>query len=121
ESTKLEHILARFSRRMIQNGHCIKYQNKQYHLHNESERVLLPTKTKVLIIQTLENELYASYKDELYKLIKITLREEKSRTIDYTIKPKLKITKLPPQTHPWKKASYERYLRKKKMKESTTK
>lgn len=121
ERTNLEHILARFSRRMIQNGHCIKYQNKQYHLHNKSERVLLPTKTKVLIIQTLDDELYASYKEELYKLIEIPLREEHSSSLDYSIKPKVQTTYIPPQTHPWKKASYERYLRKKKMKEATTK
>lgn len=119
KDTKLEHILARFSRRTVQRGHCIKYQNKQYHLHNEKDRVLLPSKTKLMVIETLDHQLYASYEDHLYQLKEIPLREEHSEAFDEPIKPKVKTVYIPPQTHPWKKASYERYLNKKKMREAS--
>lgn len=119
KDTKLEHILARFSRRTVQRGHCIKYQNKQYHLHNEKDRVLLPSKTKLMVIETLDQQLYASYEDHLYQLKEIPLREEHSEAFDEPIKPKVKTVYIPPQTHPWKKASYERYLNKKKMREAS--
>lgn len=39
---------------MIQNGHSIKYENKEYHLQNEQERVLLRPKTRVMVIETLD-------------------------------------------------------------------
>lgn len=115
---KLDYILARFSRRVVQNGHIIKYQNQKYHLHSNTERILLPPKTKVMIIQTLEDTLYASHGETILALKEIPLHEEHSESFDEPVKPKVKKTYIPPQSHPWKKASYERYLRKKKMKES---
>src|SRR5699024_5380319 len=79
---RLEHILARFSRRVIQNGHSIKYQNKEYHLHNENERVLLRPKTRVMIIETLDRKLYASHGESIFKLDEIAFREERSEAFD---------------------------------------
>ncbi len=119
KETNLEHILARFSRRTVQNGHSIKYQNKQYHLYTEKERVLLPSKTQLMIIETFDQQLYASYREDLYQLREIPFREEHSEAFDEPIQPKVKTVYIPPQSHPWKKASYERYLRKKKMREAT--
>ncbi|MDN6185150.1 MAG: ISNCY family transposase [Lactococcus lactis] len=119
EDTKLEHILARFSRRSVQNGHSIKYQNKQYHLYNEKNQVLLHSRTKIMVIETLDHQLYASYGENIYQLKEIPLREKHSKAFDEPIKPKVKTIYIPPQSHPWKKASYERYLRKKKMKEAS--
>jgi len=116
---RLEHILARFSRRVIQNGHSIKYQNKEYHLHNENERVLLRPKTRVMIIETLDGKLYASHGESIFKLDEIAFREERSEAFDKPIKPKVKATYIHPQTHPWKWPSFERYLRMKNRKEKT--
>ena len=71
ENQRLEHILARFSRRVIQKGHSIKYDNKEYHLHNEHERVLLRPKTRVMVIETLDNELYVSHGESIFKMEEI--------------------------------------------------
>lgn len=118
ENTTLEHVLARFSRRVVHNGHIIKYQNKQYHLQNENGQVFLPIKSKLMIIETLDHKLYADYQDNLYKLEEIPLRDKHSKELDHPIKPKVQTVYIPPQSHPWKKASYERYLKNKKRKES---
>lgn len=118
ENTRLEHILARFSRRVIQNGHSIKYQNKEYHLHNENERVLLRPKTRVMVIETLDNELYTSHGENVFKMEEIAFREAHSEAFDQPVKPKVKATYIPPQSHPWKGPSFERYLKKKRMKEA---
>lgn len=117
DNQRIEHILARFSRRVIQNGHSIKYNNKEYHLHNEYERVLLRPKTRVLVIETLDNELYASHGESIFKMEEIAFREEQSKAFDPPVKPKVKTTYIPPQSHPWKGPSFERYLRMKKRKE----
>lgn len=118
KNTRLEHILARFSRRVVQNGHSIKYQNKEYHLHNERERVLLSPKTKVMVIEALDKELYVSHGDKVFKMEEIAFREEYSEAFDQPVKPKVKTTYIPPQSHPWKGPSFERYLKRKKKKES---
>ena len=55
----------------------------------------------------------------MYQLTEIPLREEHSEAFDTPIKPKVKTVYIPPQTHPWKRASYERYLNKKKMREAS--
>lgn len=117
ENQRLEHILARFSRRVIQKGHSIKYANKEYHLHNEHERVLLRPKTQVMVIETLDNELYASHGEAIFKMEEIAFREEHSKAFDPPVKPKVKTTYIPPQSHPWKGPSFERYLKMKKNKE----
>lgn len=118
KNTKLEHILARFSRRVVQNGHSIKYQNKEYHLYNEKERVLLSPKTKVMVIEALDNALYVSHKDKIFKMEEIAFREEHSKAFDQPVKPKTKNIYIPPQSHPWKGPSFERYLKRKKKKEA---
>lgn len=117
DNQRLEHILARFSRRVIQNGHSIKYDNKEYHLHNKHERVLLRAKTRVLVIETLNNELYASHGESIFKMEEIAFREGHSKAFDSPVKPKVKTTYIPPQSHPWKGPSFERYLRIKKKRE----
>lgn len=119
ENQRLEHILARFSRRVVQNGHSIKYENKEYHLHNEQERVLLRPKTRIMVIETLDSELYASHGESIFKMKEIALRETHSEAFDPPVKPKVKTTYIPPQSHPWKGPSFERYLRMKNRKEKT--
>ena len=95
------------------------YSPLTYHLHNENERVLLRPKTRVMVIETLDSELYASHGESIFKLYEIAFREERSEAFDEPIKPKVKATYIPPQTHPWKGPSFERYLRMKNRKEKT--
>lgn len=122
QDTNLKHILARFSERVIHSGHIVKFQNKQYHLYNKHEKILLPKKTKVMIIETLDNQLYVSHRDEIFALKEIPSHEVHSKAFDEPKKkPKVNNQYIPPMTHPWKKASYERYLRKEEQKKKRRK
>jgi len=122
QNIDLKHILARFSERVIHSGHIIKFQNKQYHLHDDFGKVLLPKKTKVMIIETLDNQLYASRGDEIFALKEIPSHEVRSKAFDKPVtKPKENNQYIPPMTHPWRKASYERYLRKQEQKKQKRK
>lgn len=114
----LDYILARFSHRVVQKGHALKYQNKLYHLYNQNQHVLLAPKTKLMIIHTKENQLYASHQDSLFMLKEIPLHEKVSKEFDKPIERKKMQVHIPPMSHPWKKASYDRYLRKKNQKEA---
>jgi len=122
QETNLKHILARFSERVIHSGHIIKFKNKEYHLYNQHEKILLPKKTKVLVIETLDEQLYVSHGDETFALVEIPSHEEHSESFDEPkAQPKENNRYIPPATHPWKKASYERYLRKQEQKKSKRK
>ena len=114
----LDYILARFSHRVVQRGHALKYQNKLYHLYDQNQHVLLAPKTKLMIIHTKENQLYASHQDSLFMLKEIPLHEKVSKEFDKPIERKKMQVHIPPMSHPWKKASYDRYLRKKNQKEA---
>ena len=85
---------------MIQNGHSIKYENKEYHLQNEQERVLLRPKTQVMVIETLDSELYSCHGESIFKMEEIALRKTHSEAFDPPVKPKVKTTYIPPQSHP---------------------
>ncbi|SMH32374.1 Integrase core domain-containing protein [Carnobacterium iners] len=117
----LDHILARFSQRIIQKGHGVKYQNKLYRLHDQNQQVLLTPKTSVMIIHTKGNELYASVDNSVFSLQEILLHEEVSKELDEPVRARKTQLVIPALSHPWKKPSYDRYLRNKKQKEAIKK
>ncbi|MGF3076138.1 hypothetical protein [Facklamia sp. P12955] len=68
----LDPILARFNWCRIQAKHAIQYQKHRYRLIDQQAKpVYLNKKTKVLVIESRKQELFASYKDQLYALEEI--------------------------------------------------
>lgn len=116
---KLNTILARFDYRVVDTGHAIKYHNKTYKLFGPQGRpIYLRPKTRVMVIDAKDGTLLVSYKEPLYQLEEVLLRETVSKEIDMTPVKKAPNVYIPPLSHPMKAASYQRYLQRLKKKKT---
>lgn len=114
------YTLAVLSERKIDNGHCIKYKNNYYKLLDKNGyQKCFKKGTEIVVAKTLDNSLYANINGNLFILEVVPEHERISKRIDSELKHKEnrkpKKHYIPPQEHPWKKASFDRYLRKKKI------
>lgn len=106
--------LAVLTGRTIDRGHSIKFKSHYYRLLNsQGEQVHYAAGTKVLVIQAFDGSLYCSVNDtDVYALEAIPDRAAYSPKFDPEPAPqKPKKPNIPDMNHPWKKASYMRYLR----------
>lgn len=106
--------LAVLTGRTIDHGHSIKFKRHYYRLLNsQGEQVHYAAGTKVLVIQAFDGSLYCSVNDtDVYALEAIPDHAAYSPEFDpEPAPPKPKKPNIPDMNHPWKKASYMRYLR----------
>ena len=113
--------LAVLSGRTVDCGHCIQYMRKYYRLlDSRGSQVHFTRGTKVLVIQAFDGSLFGSVGESLFALEQIPERQEKSPELDFDyVPPKAKKTYIPPMSHPWKRASFERYIASQKHHTST--
>lgn len=85
--------------RIIDNGSSFSFKNNKYPLV-DTDGVIeqIPSKTKILIYECLDNQLIAVYKDKLFSLIIFTYK--KQTTI---VEPRNKTKYILPPNHPWRK------------------
>ena len=69
--------------------------------------------TKVTVIHTFDNQLYASINDAcILKLEELPAHEEKSRTFDADYEePKPRKVYIPPMNHPWRYSEFEKHAK----------
>ena len=112
---KINHILSKYDERVIDSGHSISYKTETYLPINKfGERVYLRPKTKVMVIESFDNQLYISLDEQLYAVEYIPIRLSLSPSFDQLPEKKKKKPYIPPMEHPWKKDSYMRYVAKQK-------
>lgn len=112
EPEKIDLYLSVGSERIIDNGHCFKYKNQYYSLLDKKGEVCyLKPKTKVLVLNSLSGILYCVFNGETYTLQVVEKHEKTSVEFDLEEKEKKPKQKYrPPSTHPWKAASFQKYL-----------
>lgn len=114
DDEKINLTLAVLSSRKIDNGHCIRYENKYFKLlDNYGYPVYYYKGTSGMVIKSFNKELYFCVEEKVYALEEIPIHERKSRNFDFDTpveKPKKKY--IPPMSHPWKQASFEKYMNK---------
>ena len=114
DDEKINLTLAVLSSRKIDNGHCIKYDNKYFRLLDSNSCPVYYYKgTSAMVIKAFNKELYCTIGDVVHALEEIPSHERKSNNFDFDTpvqKPKKKY--IPPMSHPWKQASFENYLKK---------
>ena len=122
DDEKINLILAVLSSRKIDNGHCIRYENKYFKLlDNYGYPVYYYEGTSGLVIKSFNKELYFCVEEKVYTLEEIPTHERKSKNFDFDTpveKPKKKY--IPPMSHPWKQASFEKYMNKQAHRKETT-
>lgn len=108
---RINQILSVSDKRVIDAGHSIKYKNSYYlPVDQNGEHVFFANKTAALVIKCLDGTLYANIHDHLYLMELIEQHYEFSKHIDFVEPTKAKKVYIPLITHPWKQASFNKYL-----------
>lgn len=99
--------LSIFTNKTINNGSTIKHKNKLYYPELNGVRINLIPKTKVVFIESFDHKYYILHEDKFYNAIELvveqhTINEDKKEKNVYR----------PPASHPFKAASYQRYIEK---------
>ena len=104
-------ILAVVTTRKFDHGSSLKFKNKYFQAYgNKGNLMNFKNKTKATVIQSFDKKLYSLVNDQLYKLVELPTHQRLSKEFDIEkpVKPKYVV----PQSHPWKEASFQRYMRK---------
>ncbi|MCL6222803.1 ISNCY family transposase [Streptococcus dysgalactiae subsp. equisimilis] len=106
-------LLARVSERVVDNGHHIRYRNNFYLPIQGNEAVFFSRKTKVLVIEAFDGDIYLNIAERIYSTKLLQKHETHSIEFEQPIEIKKERRKyIPPQSHPWKLASFKQYLHK---------
>lgn len=108
----INQTLAVLTPRTVDNGHCIKFQNKYYKtMDSKGLQVHYHKGVKGLVIQTFRGELLFSTHDKVYALDEIPLHEHTSRNFDFketTQKPRKR--NIPSPKHPWRDSTFLKHI-----------
>lgn len=113
DNEKINLTLAVLSSRKIDNGSCLKYQN-QYYLPVNSHGIAVHHRkgTTAMVIKAFNGDLYGCIGEQVYALELLPEHKPSSKAFDLaTISDAPKKKYIPPMSHPWKKASFEKYAK----------
>lgn len=119
DSEKINVTLAVLSERKIDNGSCLKY-HKDYYLPVDAHGHAVHHRkgTSAMVIKAFDEQLYCSVGEQVYALEKLPEHQLSSKAFDLAEAPKKPKRKyIPPMSHPWKRASFKRYMAKQKHRE----
>lgn len=104
EPEKINCILAVINERTIDSGNCAKYKNSYYiPVDSHNIRYYYTYKTKCLMIEAFDGNLYMSVNDKIYFASKVEDHQTKKKSKTETDeKPKKKKKYIPPMDHPWR-------------------
>lgn len=114
---KINLTLAIVTERTVDNGHCIQFRKKIYRmLDKNGNQVHYQKGTKTMVIQAYDGQQFCCVNDkDIYALEEIPKHELKSEEFDWDYeKPEKKEQYIPPMSHPWKRQSFEKFLKKQK-------
>ena len=109
---KINLILSILDERTVDAGHCIKFQNAYYRMLDQNGCQIHYRKgTKIMVIRAFDGKLFCTVNDtDVYALDKIPERMNKSENFDGDFaKPVPLKPHIPPMSHPWKRASFQRF------------
>lgn len=113
EADHINTILAVLSPRVIDSGHCIKFKNDYYIPVNKNNvKQYFMRGTKAMVIEAFDGQKFLTVDENIYALEKIEKRLEQSPQFDKVDKTAVKTKHIPQMSHPWKRASFEKYMAK---------
>lgn len=114
DTEKINLILAVLAERKIDSGSCVKF-NKQYYIPTDcnGHPVYYRKGTVGMVVRAFNKELFFSTAEKVYTLELIPDHEPKSKNFDFVKLPNAPRKRyIPPMSHPWKQASFERFCNK---------
>lgn len=109
ESPSIELInlyLSIFTNKIVNNGSTVKHKGKLYFPELSGQRLNLIPKTKVIFIESFDHKYYILHEDKFYNAIELVVEQH-----IVEIKKEKNVYR-PPASHPFKAASYQRYIEK---------
>lgn len=108
--------LAVLSSRKIDNGSCLKYQNQYYlPLDGRGLPVHYRKGTTAMVIKAFDGRLYSCINEQVHVLELLPEHQPSSKAFDLAASPARTSKRyIPPMSHPWKRASFEKYMKKQK-------
>ena len=108
----IHQTLAILTPRIVDTGHCIKFQNKYYKtMDARGLQVHYHRGVKGLVIQSFTKELFFSTGDKVYALDEVPIHEKTSKNFDISsAPPKPKKRNIPSPKHPWKNSEFLKHL-----------
>lgn len=114
DDEKINLTLAVLSSRKVDNGHCIKFENKYFKpIDQNGHPVYYHKGTSGMVIKAFNKELFFCVGEKVYALDEIPKHEIKSKNFDFTEpvdKPRKRY--IPPMSHPWRQDSFEKHMKK---------
>lgn len=114
---KINYTLAIITKRVVDNGNAIKYNNNYYQFFEDDKLVCIKPKTKCFVLEAFDGSLVASVGETIYLLRQLERTKTHSNTFD------IEELKKPPYTghkpkdcHPWTYYSYKARKRRKELK-----
>lgn len=113
DDEKINLILAVLSSRKIDNGCCLKYQNDYYlPVNSRGTAVYFRKGTESMVIKALNGDLFCCVGEQVYALEKLPDHKPYSKEFDLAVIPDAPKKKyIPPMSHPWRHASFEKYVK----------
>lgn len=108
----IDQTLAVLTPRTVDNGHCVKFQNKYYRMVDSNG---LPVHyhrgVKGLVIKTFRGSLLFSTHDKVYALDEIPLHEQTSKNFDFKgMSEKPRKRNIPSPKHPWRSSTFLKHI-----------
>ncbi|HEX9025793.1 MAG TPA: ISNCY family transposase [Clostridium sp.] len=122
DTEKINLILAVLAERKIHSGSCVKF-NRQYYIPTDcnGHPVYYRKGTAGMVVRAFNKELFFSTAEKVYALELILDHEPKSKNFDFVKLPnEPKKRYIPPMSHPWKQASFERFCDKQSHRQEIT-
>ena len=108
---EIDRYLAVITKRKIDSGHCIQYDNRYFHPVDANGMAHYYHKgVRALVIRTLSGKLYCSVDDRLFAMDEVEEHERHSRYFAPRKKDKPKERYIPPMDHPWKQDNFMKYV-----------
>lgn len=114
ETEKINLILAVLTERTVDCGHAVQFKNSHYRmLDAKGKQVHYRKGTKIMVIQSFDGNLFCSVNDkDTYALELIPEHEKKSKELDVDYQaPKEARRYIPPMDHPWRRASFKKFVK----------
>lgn len=113
DEKKINLTLSVLTKRIIDKGHSIKFNNKYYRLVNRlNTPIYFNHGTTCIVIKSFDHQLYATVNDTVFALEEIPEVQAVSENFDEIVETKPKKIYIPPMTHPWKKKLFEDFIEK---------
>lgn len=111
DEKKINLILSVLTKRVIDKGHSIKFNNKYYRLVNRMNTpIYFNHGTICIVIKSFDNKLYATVNDTVFALEEIPEIQAISENFDEIEEIKPRRIYIPSMTHPWKQQLFDKFV-----------